>query len=108
MHPLSQACDGEFFDRYGVVELGAGGRVSQFREKRFYDSGLINGGVYALDRAKFLQVDLPAAFSFEKDYLEKNTSDLRLFGMVQDEYFIDIGIPEDYQRAQLEIKNYAI
>jgi D-glycero-alpha-D-manno-heptose 1-phosphate guanylyltransferase len=98
----------ENFDRYGVVELGPGGRVSRFREKRSYVSGLINGGVYALDRARFLQMDLPPAFSFEKDYLEKNVSSLRLFGLVQDDYFIDIGIPEDYQRAQLEIKNYVI
>jgi D-glycero-alpha-D-manno-heptose 1-phosphate guanylyltransferase len=98
----------ENFDRYGVVELGAGDRVVQFQEKRFYKSGLINGGVYALDRARFLQKDLPSTFSFEKDYLERDSPGLLLFGLVQDEYFIDIGIPEDYQRAQLEIKNYAI
>jgi D-glycero-alpha-D-manno-heptose 1-phosphate guanylyltransferase len=96
------------FDRYGVVELGAGGRIRQFQEKRFYASGMINGGVYALDRASFLQKDLPSIFSFEKDYLESGIPGLRLFGLVQDEYFIDIGIPEDYQRAQLEIKKYAI
>jgi len=96
------------FDRYGVVELGQGGRISAFREKQFYDRGLINGGVYALDRARFLNEDLPSTFSFEKDYLEKFSSTNRFFGLVQDEYFIDIGIPEDYERAQSEIKDYVI
>ena len=92
------------FDRYGVVELDSGQRVSSFREKQFYHSGLINGGVYALDAVQFLQEDLPEKFSFEKDYLEKMYTSRRLFGLVQDDYFIDIGIPEDYERAQKELQ----
>jgi D-glycero-alpha-D-manno-heptose 1-phosphate guanylyltransferase len=28
-----------------------------------------------------------------------------MYGVVQDEYFIDIGIPEDYERAQKELVN---
>jgi len=27
-----------------------------------------------------------------------------MFGLPQDEYFIDIGIPEDYERAQVELR----
>jgi D-glycero-alpha-D-manno-heptose 1-phosphate guanylyltransferase len=49
----------------------------------------------------------PRVFSFEKDYLEKvvgEKSTSRLFGLVQDNYFIDIGIPEDYLRVQEEFK----
>ena len=88
------------FDRFGVVELDADRRVHSFREKQFYTEGLINGGVYALNRTHFLQEGLPKKFSFEKDYLEKFYTRRRLFGLVQDEYFIDIGIPEDYERAQ--------
>jgi len=30
--------------------------------------------------------------------------EMRLFGLVQDKYFIDIGIPEDYRRVQEEFK----
>jgi D-glycero-alpha-D-manno-heptose 1-phosphate guanylyltransferase len=88
------------FDRYGVVELDGDQRISSFREKQFYHSGLINGGVYALDATQFLQEGLPEKFSFEKDYLEKMYTSRRLFGLAQDDYFIDIGIPEDYERAQ--------
>jgi D-glycero-alpha-D-manno-heptose 1-phosphate guanylyltransferase len=42
-------------------------------------------------------------FSFEKDYLEKMLDKRRLFGLEQDNYFIDIGIPEDYLRVQTAI-----
>ena len=45
--------------------------VTRFRESSTMPTGLINGGVYALDRERFLQEDLPPKFSFEKDYLEK-------------------------------------
>jgi D-glycero-alpha-D-manno-heptose 1-phosphate guanylyltransferase len=89
------------FDRFGVVGLDEDHRVTQFREKQYYDTGLINGGVYALNRRRFLEEGLPEKFSFEKDYLEKGRH--RLYGLVQDSYFIDIGIPEDYRRVQQEI-----
>jgi len=88
------------FDRFGVVELDADARVREFREKQAYRSGLINGGVYALNREQFLREELPAVFSFEKDYLEKKLGTRRIFGLEQDGYFIDIGIPEDYARVQ--------
>jgi len=91
------------FDRFGVVEQDAGQRVTLFREKQYYAEGLINGGVYALCRERFLHEDLPPVFSFEKDYLEKVLVTRRVCGLVQDTYFIDIGIPEDYRRIQNEI-----
>ena len=93
------------FDRYGVVELNKDYSIKDFQEKKQYESGLINGGVYALHSAKFVEERLPEKFSFEKDYLEKFYTERRMFGVSQDEYFIDIGIPEDYERAQKEIIN---
>ena len=56
-----------------------------------------------LARNKFLQEELPQKFSFEKDYLEQYFTKRKMYGVVQDEYFIDIGIPEDYARAQMEL-----
>lgn len=91
------------FDRFGVVECDEQQRVRLFREKQYYPQGLINGGVYALDRERFLREDLPPVFSFEKDWLEKVLDMRRVYGLVQDTYFIDIGIPEDYRRVQNEI-----
>jgi D-glycero-alpha-D-manno-heptose 1-phosphate guanylyltransferase len=96
------------FDRYGVVELGDDASIISFKEKQFYTEGYINGGVYALDVEQFSQEKLPEKFSFEKDYLEKNAGKHKLFGTVQDKYFIDIGIPEDYERAQSEFANLKI
>jgi D-glycero-alpha-D-manno-heptose 1-phosphate guanylyltransferase len=91
------------FDRFGVVEQDVTQRVVGFREKKAYREGLINGGVYALDRDNFLREDLPAVFSFEKDYLEKVLDSRRIYGVIQDQFFIDIGIPEDYRRVQSAI-----
>jgi D-glycero-alpha-D-manno-heptose 1-phosphate guanylyltransferase len=92
------------FDRYGVVCTDEDNTITSFQEKQAYEQGCINGGMYALHRNKFLDEDLPTKFSFEKDYLEALYSKRRMFGLVQDEYFIDIGIPEDYERAQAELK----
>ena len=91
------------FQRYGVVLLNQDQSVKSFEEKKFYTSGLINGGIYILQKAKFMDEDLPEKFSFEKDYLEKSNGTRSIFGCIQDRYFIDIGIPEDYHRAQTEL-----
>ena len=100
------------FDRFGVVELADDGRVQRFREKQHYASGLINGGVYALNTAIWSSGPWPKIFSFEKGYLENEAvgkdslgtgRGKRIYGMVQDRYFIDIGIPEDYSRVQKDI-----
>ena len=93
------------FDRYGVVELNKDYSINSFKEKQFYESGLINGGVYALHAEKFLAENLPQKFSFEKDYLEKFYNRRKMYGVVKDEYFIDIGIPEDYEKANTEFAN---
>lgn len=91
------------FERYGTVELNDDDSIFSFSEKKFHEQGLINGGVYILNSRKFIEEELPAKFSFEKDFLEKYHSTRMIFASVQDEYFIDIGIPEDYQKAQEEL-----
>ncbi|MEP6616173.1 MAG: sugar phosphate nucleotidyltransferase [Ginsengibacter sp.] len=96
----------ENFNRYGVVEQAADHSVNSFKEKQFYTTGLINGGVYALNVKNFLDENLPEKFSFERDYLEKKVNvdgERKIFSVVQDKYFIDVGIPEDYERAQKEL-----
>lgn len=92
------------FDRYGVVEADEKGLITDFKEKQFYENGLINGGAYILNVENFLAKKFPAKFSFEKDYLEQYYQQDKISGIVQDTYFIDIGIPEDYSRVQNELK----
>lgn len=91
------------FDRYGVVETDTDHLVASFKEKKFYKEGNINAGIYLLNVPRFLDEEFPAKFSFEKDYLEKMYRERRIYGLVQDDYFIDIGIPEDYRRANIEL-----
>lgn len=93
------------FDRYGVVELNSNYSISSFKEKQYYETGTINGGVYILHAERFLIEALPEKFSFEKDYLEQYFQHRRMYGVIQNEYFIDIGIPEDFERAQKELAN---
>ncbi len=92
-------------DRYGIVDISPEHAILSFREKQYFENGLINGGVYALNTSRFLREELYGKFSFEKDYLEVLAAQRKMFGLPQDEYFIDIGIPEDYARAQIELKN---
>jgi D-glycero-alpha-D-manno-heptose 1-phosphate guanylyltransferase len=92
------------FERYGVVEIDSNNVLKKFKEKQFYQSGLINGGIYMLNTEAFLKKGFPNKFSFEKDFLEKEYPNNNIYGFIQDSYFIDIGIPEDYQRAQDELK----
>jgi D-glycero-alpha-D-manno-heptose 1-phosphate guanylyltransferase len=94
----------QHFDRYGIVELNDNATVKDFKEKQFYESGLINGGVYILNLEKFRTKKFPSKFSFEKDYLEQYYRHGNIYGIMQDNYFIDIGIPGDYKRVQEELK----
>jgi len=91
------------FDRYGTVVMDDAGVITGFREKQAMAEGLINGGVYALHKDLFTGKNLPAKFSFEQEILEAEVGQGRFHGEVFDAYFIDIGIPEDYARAQVEL-----
>lgn len=93
--------------RYGTIELD-GKRIKAFREKLPEHTGkqLINGGVYAMRRKTFMGHTEPGkAFSIEHDFFGKYTDQLLLHAFPCDGYFIDIGIPEDYARAQVELKS---
>jgi D-glycero-alpha-D-manno-heptose 1-phosphate guanylyltransferase len=91
------------FSRYGTVDIDGNKSITTFHEKQFCESAMINGGIYALQTKAVLDAVLPDKFSFEKDFLEQNTGTGKLFAMPFDNYFIDIGIPEDYERANYEI-----
>jgi D-glycero-alpha-D-manno-heptose 1-phosphate guanylyltransferase len=95
----------EHIERYGLVYPDEKGKVIRFEEKQPVDQGLINGGIYLLDREEFLSREWPEKFSFEKEYLEKEVSNGKIFGSVQSGYFIDIGIPEDFLKAQTDLRS---
>ncbi len=94
----------EQIDRYGIVTTD-GKKITAFYEKQFVAKGLINTGVYILNTQHFATLKLNNKFSFEKDYLEKYVQQLHFEAIPQNGYFIDIGIPTDYAKAQIDLKN---
>jgi len=86
------------FDRYGTVDL-QNDTIINFNEKEYKEEGLINAGIYLLNKSKMEFQDLPEVFSFEKAILEKASETGLVKGMVFTDDFIDIGIPKDYYKA---------
>lgn len=85
------------FDRYGTVELYSENYIKLFKEKEFTKQGLINGGIYLLSKDIFKGFSLQEKFSFE-EFLQQNHKNLKARAEIFDDYFIDIGVPEDYYR----------
>lgn len=93
------------FSRYGTVQI-EDGRIQAFREKQPCDEGLINGGIYLVNRT--ILEDYPKdKFSFENEILETKTAEIEMAAVESEGYFIDIGIPEDYAAAQETMKERA-
>jgi D-glycero-alpha-D-manno-heptose 1-phosphate guanylyltransferase len=94
--------------RYGTIKTGEQQRILSFLEKNGKaEPGLINGGVYLLEKGLFLQ-HTPADknFSIETDFFERQLDRLVIKGFEFKGYFIDIGIPEDYLKAQHDFKGF--
>ncbi|MDR1632009.1 MAG: nucleotidyltransferase family protein [Dysgonamonadaceae bacterium] len=91
------------FDRYGAIETDEASRIVRFIEKQYCRKALINAGVYILDKTAL--TGFPETFSLEKDFFEQTVAEGCLFGSPAEGYFIDIGIPDDYSRAQTDFAN---
>lgn len=94
----------EKFSRYGNV-ISNNGRIINFEEKKYCEQGTINAGIYIMKSKLFNAMDLPDMFSFETGFMEKNIKTLFCNAFISDNYFIDIGIPEDYYKADRELKD---
>ncbi len=92
----------ENISRYGGV-LTQGDCVVAFTEKGGSGRGWINGGVFAMNARISWPVGLPDRFSLETDFLMANLSSLKPRAFRCSGYFLDIGIPEDLDRAQHEL-----
>ncbi|MFK0445798.1 nucleotidyltransferase family protein [Campylobacter jejuni] len=89
-------------DRYGTVELDSKNYIKIFKEKEFKKQGLINGGIYFLNKDIFNDFTLQEKFSFE-EFLQENYEKLKAKAHIFDNYFIDIGVPGDYGRFMNDI-----
>lgn len=88
--------------RYGRVKTDSK-HITSFNAKGESGPGYINAGVYVLNPDVFNTYDLPISFSIEHDLFGAHTESLKLGYYTGCDYFIDIGIPEDYTRAQTEL-----
>jgi D-glycero-alpha-D-manno-heptose 1-phosphate guanylyltransferase len=94
--------------RYGTILTNNLHNVISFKEKSGkQEAGTINAGMYILNKNVFLE-HTPSGqnFSIEKDFFETKTSQLAIKGFEAEGYFIDIGIPEDYNKAQSDFKEF--
>jgi D-glycero-alpha-D-manno-heptose 1-phosphate guanylyltransferase len=93
--------------RYGFVECNEIGGIIAFHEKSSNPyPGLINGGIYLIKSKYFRNLHLPEKFSLEKDMFEKMVDLESYKAHIFNDYFLDIGIPSDYERAQTEFHEF--
>ncbi len=84
--------------RYGQVKLDHENRITSFQEKNTGGvSGWVNAGLCRL-RADFFRNWDGSRFSLEKQTFPKFVERGELSAVIINADFIDIGIPEDYQR----------
>lgn len=90
-------------DRYGSVKI-KNNMVTKFEEKQFYKRAYINCGVYSIKKSLFEKIKTSNKFSFEK-FLEDALSEIVVSPYISNSsYFIDIGIPNDYEKAKKDFK----
>jgi NDP-sugar pyrophosphorylase family protein len=98
--------------RYGSLRLDEVGHIAGFQEKspepvqrKSKKSGkrLINGGIYLFEKKMLDFVNSKGPVSIEKDVFPSMLGKKNLYAYVTDDYFIDIGLPEDLMRAQRDL-----
>ena len=88
--------------RYGAVLTNENQRIVRFEEKSDRQGkGVINAGIYLLNTEQYRQAaPEQKKFSVENDIFAKQVSRLNIYGYISQGTFIDIGIPEDYEKAR--------
>src|SRR6266545_746209 len=93
---------------YGLVELAGDGRVTRFVEKpgpAERTANTVNAGIYVLDSALLARIPPGRVASMEREFFPGLLGDgLPFFGWIGDGYWIDIGSPEKYRQAQLDLR----
>lgn len=88
--------------RYGHITV-AQDLVTAMHEKGTAGPGLINGGIYLINRSALLAEAPTGAFSLERDLLPRWIPQHVVACTVAGSYFIDIGVPADLARAQHDL-----
>lgn len=105
-NPIVMACQVLDTARYGRL-LVERDRVRGFSEKGSSGPGLINAGAYLLGPRDLAAWPAGVKFSLEQDYLVPAVTTREINCYVDTRNFIDIGVPEDYFRAEAVIASSA-
>ena len=91
--------------RYGSVIFDENHLIKAFTEKSLLNQiGYIKAGVCYVNYSCFEPIQ-ENAFSFEKEILVKSANQINAVGFITDGYFIDMGIPEDFAKAQIDFSD---
>lgn len=88
--------------RFGVADLRPDGRIVKFVEKPpkgEAPSSFINAGIYVVEPETVDSIPGGIKFSIETGLFPRLAEEGRLYGLVSDAYWIDIGTPECYLQA---------
>ncbi len=92
---------------YGLVELGAGGRVLRFIEKpdpSEITTNTINAGIYVIDRELIPRIATDRPVSIEREFFPGLlAADIAFFGWAPKRYWLDIGSPVKYREAHVDL-----
>lgn len=98
---------------FGLVELNQDSQVLAFREKpspeqavNFLAQGIntINAGTYILEPSVFAGYPVDEPLSFERVVFPQALADgLKVMGFVDDGYWLDLGTPQKYFQAHVDI-----
>ncbi len=93
--------------RFGSVIIDEDHRIRGFLEKcAGAIPGYVNGGVYLIRKRFMEEQGFPEKFSMERDCFEKFCATAAFYGYPSKGYFLDIGIPEDFLKAQDQFRFY--
>lgn len=87
------------FSRYGRVDIDENNKITAFNEKVYCEKGLINSGIYLMKKGAL--DEYPEQFSLENQCFPRLLMDGKITAYIGNGFFIDIGIPEDYEYAQI-------
>jgi mannose-1-phosphate guanylyltransferase len=90
---------------YGLVAIDPDGGVLEFREKPAEPvPGTVNAGTYVLDRSALEGWPAGDMISIEREiYPALIAAGRPVFGFVTDAYWMDLGTPEKYLRAHVDV-----
>ena len=92
--------------RFGVVPTDAEGRVIEFVEKpppELVPTNLINAGTYVLEPEVLADIPANRRVSVERETFPALAARGAVFALASDAYWLDIGVPEAYLRANADL-----